>query len=53
MNDLLTRFTTTLSGRPLLRCGLLAAYYGAVLLGLFAVYGRGLFNPPPFVYQGF
>ena len=32
---------------------LLILYYLAVILGLIAIYGRGDFSTPPFVYQGF
>jgi hypothetical protein len=53
MTNWLTRFTTILSGSPLLRATLLTIYYVAIVLGMFALYGRGEFNPPPFVYQAF
>jgi len=53
MTSWLTRFTTTLSARPSLRAALLVGYYVAIALGMFALYGRGEFNPPPFVYQAF
>jgi hypothetical protein len=53
MTSWLTRFTTTLSGSPSLRATLLTVYYIAIVLGMFALYGRGEFNPPPFVYQAF
>ena len=32
---------------------LLVLYYLAVILVLIAMYGRGDFRTPPFVYQGF
>jgi hypothetical protein len=32
---------------------LLVVYYLAVILALIAIYGRGDFRAPPFVYQGF
>lgn len=32
---------------------LLILYYVAVILTLIAIYGRGDFRTPPFVYQGF
>ena len=32
---------------------LLVLYYLAVILVLIAMYGRGNFRAPPFVYQGF
>ncbi len=49
----LIRSTTALSANPPVRAVALIAYYLAIVLGLFAVYGRGAFNPPPFVYQAF
>jgi len=36
-----------------LRCVLLILYYLAVIAALIAMYGRGDFSTPPFVYQGF
>lgn len=53
MTSWLTRITTTLSTRPLVRAALLAAWYVAIIGGMFALYGRGEFNPPAFVYQAF
>jgi hypothetical protein len=38
---------------PALRQVLLILYYLAVILVLIAIYGRGDFRTPPFVYQGF
>ena len=32
---------------------LLVLYYLAILVALIAIYGRGDFSTPPFVYQGF
>jgi hypothetical protein len=32
---------------------LLILYYLAILVALIAMYGRGDFSTPPFVYQGF
>jgi hypothetical protein len=32
---------------------LLVVYYLAVIAGLIAIYGRGDFSPPPFIYQAF
>jgi len=32
---------------------LLVLYYLAILMALIAMYGRGDFSTPPFVYQGF
>jgi hypothetical protein len=39
--------------RPLLRRGVLALYYLAIILTLVLMYGRGDFSTPPFVYQEF
>ncbi|MGE5208519.1 MAG: hypothetical protein ACM3KL_04215 [Alphaproteobacteria bacterium] len=38
---------------PTLHRVLLVFYYLAVILALIAMYGRGDFKTPPFVYQGF
>jgi hypothetical protein len=38
---------------PTLQRVLLILYYLAVILTLIAMYGRGDFKTPPFVYQGF
>ena len=38
---------------PTLLRMLLILYYLAVILVLIAIYGRGDFRTPPFVYQGF
>jgi hypothetical protein len=38
---------------PTLHLLLLILYYLAVILILIAMYGRGVFRTPPFVYQGF
>jgi len=35
------------------RIALLALYYVLIAAGLVALYGRGDFSTPPFVYQGF
>jgi len=35
------------------RLTLLTLYYLAILVGLIALYGRGDFSTPPFVYQNF
>ena len=35
------------------RTALLALYYLAIISGLLAIYGRGDFSTPPFVYQEF
>ena len=53
MTSWLTRSTTILSASPSLRVTLLVIYYLAIVAGMFALYGRGEFNPPPFVYQAF
>ncbi len=36
-----------------MRFFLLVLYYLAIVAGLIALYGRGDFSTPPFVYQGF
>jgi len=38
---------------PTAHRALLILYYLAVILVLIAMYGRGDFRTPPFVYQGF
>jgi hypothetical protein len=38
---------------PRLRLLLLVLYYLGVIAGLIALYGRGDFSTPPFIYQGF
>jgi hypothetical protein len=42
-----------LERHPTLLRMLLILYYLAVILVLIAMYGRGDFRTPPFVYQGF
>jgi hypothetical protein len=42
-----------ISAHPALRRALLILYYLAIIAGLIAIYGRGNFSTPPFVYQGF
>jgi hypothetical protein len=42
-----------IGARPTLWRALLILYYLAVIAGLIAIYGRGDFSTPPFVYQGF
>jgi hypothetical protein len=42
-----------LERHPTLHRVLLILYYLGVILALIAMYGRGEFKPPPFVYQGF
>jgi hypothetical protein len=39
--------------KPTVRTAGLAFYYLAILAGLLALYGRGDFSTPSFVYQGF
>ena len=42
-----------LEAHPRTRTALLALYYLAIIAGLIAIYGRGDFSTPPFVYQEF
>jgi hypothetical protein len=42
-----------LDKHPALHRVLLILYYLAVILTLIAMYGRGDFSTPPFLYQGF
>jgi hypothetical protein len=42
-----------LKRHPRLHRVLLILYYVCVILALIAIYGRGDFRTPPFVYQGF
>ena len=42
-----------LEAHPPARTALLALYYLAIIAGLLAIYGRGDFSTPPFVYQEF
>lgn len=42
-----------LEQHPTLHRALLILYYLAVILALIAMYGRGDFSMPPFIYQGF
>lgn len=42
-----------LEAHPRARTALLALYYLAIIAGLLAIYGRGDFSTPPFVYQEF
>ena len=44
---------TWLERHPTVHRVLLILYYLAVILVLIAMYGRGDFRTPPFVYQGF
>ena len=42
-----------LEAHPRTRTALLTLYYFAIIAGLIAIYGRGDFSTPPFVYQEF
>jgi hypothetical protein len=42
-----------LADHPRARVIVLTAYYLAIIAGLVALYGRGDFSTPPFVYQEF
>jgi hypothetical protein len=42
-----------LAGRPRTRLALLALYYLGLIAALLVMYGRGNFDTPEFVYQGF
>lgn len=42
-----------LSAHPRMRVVALTVYYLAIIAGLVALYGRGDFSTPPFVYQEF
>ena len=42
-----------LAGNHWIRLIVLTVYYLAILVGLIALYGRGDFSTPPFVYQNF
>jgi hypothetical protein len=42
-----------LEARPRTKSLLLSLYYLAIIAGLVALYGRGDFSTPPFIYQGF
>jgi hypothetical protein len=46
-------FTTWIAAHPRMRIVLLTCYYLGILAGLVALYGRGDFSTPPFVYQEF
>jgi hypothetical protein len=39
--------------RPRVRFAVLTAYYLGILAGLIALYGKGDFSTPPFIYQNF
>ena len=40
-------------GQPWVRFVALTIYYLGILIGLIAIYGRGDFSTPPFIYQNF
>jgi hypothetical protein len=42
-----------LQSHPRTRLALLTLYYFMIIAGLLALYGRGDFSTPSFVYQGF
>jgi cytochrome bd-type quinol oxidase subunit 2 len=42
-----------LGAHPRTRIVVLTVYYLAIIAGLVALYGRGDFSTPPFVYQEF
>lgn len=39
--------------QPWVRFVALTIYYVAILVGLIAIYGKGDFSTPPFIYQNF
>lgn len=41
------------ANHPRMRVAALTLYYLAIIAGLIALYGRGDFSTPPFVYQEF
>lgn len=45
--------TAWLEAHPRTRLALLTVYYLGIIAGLVALYGRGDFSTPPFVYQEF
>lgn len=47
------RVLTWLELHPKTRVAVLTLYYLAVIMGLLALYGRGDFSTPAFVYQEF
>ncbi len=44
---------TALCGNPWVTQIALTLYYLGIIAGLIAIYGRGDFSTPPFVYQSF
>jgi len=53
MSTRLWTFFATLFAKPWIKGILLTIYYLAILLALIAMYGKGDFSTPPFIYQGF
>lgn len=47
------RLEAWLEAHPRVRVAVLVTYYLAIIAGLMALYGRGDFSTPPFVYQEF
>ncbi len=47
------RIKAWLESHPVARLMLLTLYYFAIIAGLVALYGRGDFSTPAFVYQEF
>lgn len=48
-----TGFFTALYRNPWVRVLLLTMYYGAIIVGLVLLYGKGHLTSTDFVYQGF
>lgn len=54
--DICNKYYTLLrewSARPRVRFVALTIYYLGILVGLIALYGKGDFSTPPFIYQNF
>jgi hypothetical protein len=54
--DRFSKYRTLMSewlASPWVRFVALTAYYLGILVGLIALYGRGDFSTPPFIYQNF
>ena len=49
----MTRLKKWSEAHPRTRLALLTLYYLSVIAALLAIYGRGDFSTPPFVYQEF
>ncbi|HZQ07993.1 MAG TPA: teichoic acid D-Ala incorporation-associated protein DltX [Anaerolineae bacterium] len=47
------QWVTTLSNHPQARMIGMTLLYVAILLALLALYGKGDFSTPPFIYQGY